>query len=83
MDANVLDYEPHSALFVPDSNPLEFYDAIFDFADGNLAAGGKIYLEINPLYADQLRKNAVARGYANVRVVRDSYGRNRFLFVAR
>ena len=83
MSANVLDYEPHSALFVPDSNPLEFYDAIFDFADGNLAAGGKIYLEINPLYADQLRKNAVARGFADVRVVRDSYGRNRFLFVAR
>lgn len=47
MNANVLDYEPDSALFVPDSNPLKFYTAIARFALQYLAGNGAIYLEIN------------------------------------
>lgn len=82
MSPNVLRYEPHTALFVPDSNPLEFYKAIFDFAADNLAPGGKIYLEINPLYADELVAEAKWRGYDDARLVRDSYGRNRFLMAS-
>lgn len=83
MQDNVLLYEPHGALFVPDDNPLEFYKAIFDFADGNLSAGGKMYLEINPLFADDLLKEARGHGYDDAHVVRDSYGRYRFMIASK
>lgn len=47
MNPNVLDFEPHSALFVPDSDPLKYYKAAASFASQNLADNGSIYLEIN------------------------------------
>ena len=47
MNPNVLNYEPDSALFVTDSNPLKYYEAIANFASQHLAQNGAIYLEIN------------------------------------
>lgn len=47
MHPNVLKYEPALALFVPDSNPLKYYQAIADYASEHLAKNGSIYLEIN------------------------------------
>ncbi|MBO7229778.1 MAG: peptide chain release factor N(5)-glutamine methyltransferase [Bacteroidales bacterium] len=47
MKANVLDYEPHMALFVPNENPLVFYQHIASIAQSSLKTGGKLYLEIN------------------------------------
>ncbi|MDP4207265.1 MAG: peptide chain release factor N(5)-glutamine methyltransferase [Bacteroidota bacterium] len=47
MDANVLDYEPHLALFVPENDPLLFYKAIGRFAQKSLNPGGGLYFEIN------------------------------------
>lgn len=47
MKENVLDYEPHQALFVEDNNPLIFYKAIEKFSQTNLNPKGKVYLEIN------------------------------------
>ena len=47
MDQNVLDYEPHTALFVPDNNGLLFYDRIADIALDLLEPNGKLYFEIN------------------------------------
>lgn len=54
MEANVLEHEPHEALFVPDDDPLLFYRAIARYALTALASGGWLYFEINPLYADAL-----------------------------
>ena len=54
MEANVLEHEPHEALFVPDDDPLLFYRAIARYALTALAPGGWLYFEINPLYADAL-----------------------------
>ena len=54
MEHNVLDFEPHLALFVPDEDPLLFYSAIARFARQALKVGGVLYFEINPLYADAL-----------------------------
>ena len=48
MEANVLDYEPHNALFVPDDNPLIFYSRIATIAADALVSGGSLYFEINP-----------------------------------
>lgn len=55
MDRNVLDWEPHTALFVPDDDPLRFYRAIVGYGRSHLRPGGAVYLEINPLFASQLK----------------------------
>lgn len=63
MENNVLDYEPHTALFVSDDDPLVFYRAIGDFGRTHLSAHGAIYFEINPLYADSLDELLRSQGY--------------------
>ncbi len=80
MEANVLDYEPALALFVPDSDPLRFYNAILESAKGDLLVpGGRIYFEINPDYASELRQKAQTLGFIEVTLIRDTYGKQRFL----
>lgn len=78
MEANVLDYEPHSALFVEDDNPLCFYKAISDFAIVALRNGGKLYFEINPLYAEELRTMLENKGFDKVEISLDIHRRKRF-----
>ena len=56
MQSNVLDYEPHSALFVEDNNPLEFYKAIAIFANNNLTNNGKLWFEINEQLANETQE---------------------------
>lgn len=79
MDANVLDYEPHIALFVPDNNPLEFYKSISEYAIKTLVPGGKLYLEINPLSAEALCDMLKGHGWTDVELIRDMYKNNRFV----
>lgn len=80
MERNVVDFEPASALFVPDSDPLRFYTALLRSADGALLApGGRIYFEINPEYAADLKKEAENLGFIDVTLIRDTYGKLRFL----
>lgn len=83
MRDNVLKYEPHSALFVPDSNPLRYYKAIFRFADNALAAQGKIYFEINPLFAEAMVDLAVTHGFKNYEFKTDIFGKKRMLSAQR
>ena len=56
MRLNVLDYEPHTAIFVEDEDPLKFYRLILDYAKLNLKKSGFIYFEINPLLFNELKK---------------------------
>ena len=77
MDKRVTDYEPPTALFVPDSDPLIFYRAIAQYAQYALSDGGKLYFEINPLCADDLRK-MLARTFDRVDIIKDYKGNNRF-----
>lgn len=56
MRLNVLDYEPHTAIFVEDEDPLKFYRLILDYAKLNLKKSGLIYFEINPLLFNELKK---------------------------
>jgi release factor glutamine methyltransferase len=53
MHTNVTDFEPHTALFVPEDDPLIFYRAIADFASTHLEKGGLLFLEINENYGEQ------------------------------
>lgn len=79
MDANVLDYEPHSALFVPDDNPLLFYKAIADIAVDALMKGGGLYFEINPRHAEEMIEMLKSKGFVDIRTHRDISGKTRFI----
>lgn len=51
---NVLNFEPHQALFVPQDNPLLYYQKILEYAQENLQSKGRIYFEINPLFESEM-----------------------------
>lgn len=78
MDSRVLDYEPSLALFVPDSDPLRFYNSIAAFARKSLSPGGKLYFEINPLHADALGRMLRGLGFENCDLLRDYRGAVRY-----
>ena len=79
MERNVLDYEPHSALFVPDNDPLLFYRAIAQFAIHALKNGGRLYLEINQYQGEATAALLRSAGFTDVALHRDSFGNNRFV----
>ncbi|MDE6467512.1 MAG: peptide chain release factor N(5)-glutamine methyltransferase, partial [Muribaculaceae bacterium] len=78
MDSRVLDHEPHGALFVPDNDPLLFYRTIARYGIKALKPGGRLYFEINSLYAVQMRDMLAAEGYSDIDVLRDYRGNYRF-----
>ncbi|MDD6020376.1 MAG: peptide chain release factor N(5)-glutamine methyltransferase [bacterium] len=79
MEDNVLRYEPHSALFVPDNDPLLFYRAIARYASVALKPGGKLYFEINAAYGNDTANLLSNFHFADIEVARDFYGRDRFV----
>ena len=79
MESVVLDNEPHIALFVPDDDPLCFYRRIILIARNALSEYGQLYFEINPRHADELRRIVEESGFRNVDILRDSFGKYRFL----
>ena len=78
MEHNVLDYEPHEALFVKDDNPLVFYKRIADLAVKALVPDGKLYFEINPLFANPLNHLLNDLGFRDIRIIKDIHGKDRF-----
>jgi release factor glutamine methyltransferase len=79
MEENVLKYEPDTALFVPDDDPLLFYRHIMLYAVSALKQGGRLYYEINPIYADSIVDNLQALGFVDVVKIDDQYGKTRFI----
>lgn len=77
MAVNVLEHEPHKALFVPDADPLLFYRAITRLAVQTLNKGGRLYFEINPIYADDTCRMMRAEGMTAVELRSDMYGKQR------
>ena len=78
MERNVLDYEPHTALFVPDDNPLLFYRAITAYSLTALKPGGHLYFEINTRFADMTAQMLTDAGMEEVKIELDYTGRKRF-----
>ena len=68
MRANVLDHEPSSALFVPDSDPLVFYRKILEFAQNALKPDGEVWFEINERFGKETAKLCREKGFKNVDV---------------
>lgn len=79
MHRNVLDYEPHEALFVDDTDPLVFYRAIARFAAEHLAPGGAVYVEINRRFGRETADVFSAAGFASVELRKDSAGNPRMI----
>ena len=79
MERNVLEHEPHIALFVPDDDPLLFYRAIATYAARALTAGGQLAFEINPLYASQLEALLESLGFIHIETRHDQFGKERFI----
>ena len=79
MEANVLQYEPHLALFVPDADPLLFYRAIAQYASAHLAQGGMLWLEINRAFGEETSHLIEESGFHNVMLLEDAYGNLRFV----
>lgn len=77
MSHNVIDYEPHTALFVPDNDPLLFYNTISEFAVSHLTFGGKIYFEINERFGNETIQMLEKYGFTNVSVIKDLFGKDR------
>ncbi len=75
MDARVLNYEPHSALFVPDNDPLRFYRRI-----ASIKAAKMLYFEINEAYGHEVCKMMEDLGYKDIKLKYDIYGKARMVF---
>ena len=78
MKSNVLKYEPELALYVSDDNALIYYNSILDFSKSNLDKNGKIYLEINENYKDQMSNLLKNQFYNNVNFIKDINEKYRF-----
>lgn len=79
MSRNVLDYEPHLALFVPDSDPLMFYRRIAELAAQWLKNGGMLFFEINERYGKETVQLLENMQYGNVELHQDFYGKDRMV----
>ena len=78
MAGNVLAYEPETALFVPDNDPLRFYRAIAEYGVQALSADGVLYFETNPLYIDNVKQMLSELGYKQIELREDQFGKLRF-----
>ena len=83
MGRNVLDWEPFSALFVPDNDPLLFYRRIAELGKVMLASGGRLYFEINRAFGEATATMLRAQGYTNLRVLKDISGNDRIVIAER
>ena len=79
MLANVLDHEPHLALFTPDKEPLYYYKKIIVLANSSLKVNGCFYLEINPKYKEDLVTFIKTGTFKDIEVRNDIFGKNRIL----
>ncbi len=79
MQPNVLEHEPHQALFVDDKNPLMFYTAILDFAKKHLNPYGTLYFEINEKFGEEISEMMKNKGFSNVEICKDFRDKNRFV----
>ena len=83
MRANVLDYEPSTALFVSDQDPLIFYRKILEFAKKALNPNGEIWFEINEKLGDDMKNLCFEKGCKNVEIIKDFRERDRILKATR
>lgn len=79
MAKHVLAHEPHTALFVPDDDPLLFYRSIARYGLSHLKPSGMLAFEINPIYAEETCKILEHMGYEQIEIKEDQYGKERIV----
>jgi release factor glutamine methyltransferase len=79
MGKNVLDFEPHQALFVENSDPLVFYNAILEHAENILLPGGRLYFEMNEAMGRSLVNLMESCGFSEIEIVSDINGKERII----
>ena len=79
MARNVLDYEPHEALFAPDDDPEAMYKAIGRYAAATLLPGGSLYLEMNPQLTEEVAANLQETGLGQTEIRHDQFGKLRMI----
>ena len=82
MRPNVLNFEPSSALFVPDSDPLLFYRRIAELFSLPLKGKGRergLFFEINEAYGEELKQLLERLGYTDIQIHKDIYGKDRII----
>jgi len=79
MQNHVLDFEPKEALFVPDENPLIFYNAIADFAVKRLNTNGKLFFEINENHGKEIVILLTNKGFKDLKLMQDLNNKDRFI----
>jgi release factor glutamine methyltransferase len=79
MKKNVMEYEPSTALFVPDDDPLIFYKAIAEFGMEKLNKGGSIYTEIHENLGELVKNSFLSKGYHSVELKKDLQGKERMV----
>ena len=83
MHANVLNFEPHKALFVSDDDPLVFYKAIAHMALHKLSPKGKLFFEINAAFGNEMVRMLKFAGFSNVQLKNDLSGNARMVSAQR
>lgn len=79
MHPNVLEFEPHLALFVNDNDPLLFYRKITNFAIEKLKKEGKLYFEINEAFGKEVTELLDSSGFGKIQLIKDIHGKDRFI----
>lgn len=79
INPNVLEFEPHLALFVEDNDALLFYRKITELATRNLNPNGQLYFEINQYLGKETVELVESFGFKNVRLIKDIYGNDRMI----
>jgi len=79
MQENVLDHEPHLALFVEDDDPLIFYHAIIKKAAESLNRAGMLYFEINEQFGSEVASKMESNSFQNVEIIKDMQGKDRII----
>jgi release factor glutamine methyltransferase len=79
MHQNVLDHEPHLALFVTNEDPLIFYKAIADFSQQHLNIDGFLFFEINEFLGNEMKDMLRSKGFRNIQIIKDMQGKDRMI----
>jgi release factor glutamine methyltransferase len=79
MSPNVVDFEPHIALFVENDSPIIFYQRIADLAIKKLKVGGFLYFELHHLYSKEVKSYLEQIGLQSIEIKKDLQGKNRMI----
>jgi release factor glutamine methyltransferase len=79
MSPNVIDFEPHLALFVENDSPIIFYQRIADLAIQKLKIGGFLYFELHHLYSKEVKSYLEQIGFQSIEIKKDLQGKNRMI----